>query len=204
MRIGIDTTALPPQPVGAGNYMIQLVRALAAPGMEYELVIFASKGGQKLIGVPEQPGIHWEVFPNQSPARRLLWEQAAFPKAVKRSGVDLLHSLHYTRPRSLPCASVVTFHDMTFFLYPQLHTRAKRLFFPGAMRASARLADALIADSESTRRDAIRLLNIPPKKSSQFPWESARTFTRFPIRRAWTACARNTNYPKISSCTWGW
>jgi glycosyltransferase involved in cell wall biosynthesis len=53
---------------------------------------------------------------------------------------------------------------MTFFLHPRLHTRAKRIFFRLAMQISARRADALIADSESTRQDAIRLLGIPPQK----------------------------------------
>jgi glycosyltransferase involved in cell wall biosynthesis len=53
---------------------------------------------------------------------------------------------------------------MTFFLFPELHTRFKRLFFPNAIRFSARAADALIAVSESTRRDAIRLLKLPPEK----------------------------------------
>jgi glycosyltransferase involved in cell wall biosynthesis len=87
-----------------------------------------------------------------------------FPRLVGRYEVEILHSLHYTRPLWLPCKSVVTFHDMTFFLYPDLHTRSRRVFFPLAMRASARLAQALIADSESTRQDAIRLLGIPPWK----------------------------------------
>jgi glycosyltransferase involved in cell wall biosynthesis len=78
--------------------------------------------------------------------------------------LDLLHSLHYTRPWRLPCRSVVTFHDMTFFLYPQLHTRSKQAFFPLTIRASARSADAIIAVSESTRADSIRLLGIPGEK----------------------------------------
>jgi glycosyltransferase involved in cell wall biosynthesis len=59
---------------------------------------------------------------------------------------------------------VVTFHDLTFFFFPQLHTRAKRLFFPLAMRLSARRANALLADSESTRRDAMRVLKISPER----------------------------------------
>ena len=91
-------------------------------------------------------------------------DETLFPQLVKKSGVDLLHSMHYTRPVKLPCASMVTFHDMTFFLYPELHTRAKRLFFPLAIRASARQADALTAVSESTRQDAIRVLGISPEK----------------------------------------
>ncbi len=98
------------------------------------------------------------------PAVRLVWEQVRLPALVKRSAVDLLHSLHYTRPAVLPCASVVTFHDMTFFLFPQLHTRAKRIFFPFAIRQSARHANALVAISENTRRDAIRILGIPAER----------------------------------------
>lgn len=169
MRIGIDATALPPNPVGAGNYIIQLVRALCRIDTEHELVIFAHRRGRELIAAPTHPGVTWVEIPDKSPGMRLLWEQTVFPWLVGRSKVDLLHSLHYTRPLILPCASVVTFHDMTFFLFPELHTRIKRLFFPLAIRLSARLAEALITVSESTRRDAIRLLNIPPQKIHAVP-----------------------------------
>jgi glycosyltransferase involved in cell wall biosynthesis len=163
-RIGIDATALPSRPVGAGRYIIQLIRTLAALEPEEELIVFAYPDGRELIDVPEREGFRWAILPAKSPARRLLWEQTLFPRVAGEYRLDLLHSLHYTRPRWLPCASVVTFHDMTFFLYPQLHTRARRLFFPPAIRFSARHADALLTISESTRRDAIRLLNIPPEK----------------------------------------
>ena len=53
MRIGIDATALPPQPVGAGNYIIQLIRALSDLDVEDEFVIFAQRKGQFLINLPE-------------------------------------------------------------------------------------------------------------------------------------------------------
>jgi glycosyltransferase involved in cell wall biosynthesis len=53
---------------------------------------------------------------------------------------------------------------MTFFLYPRLHTRIKRIFFPMAIRLSARLADGLIAVSEQTRQDALRILHLPPER----------------------------------------
>lgn len=164
MRIGIDATALPPQPVGAGTYIIQLIRALVDLNTGHEFVVFAHPRGCELIGLPSQPGLSWVILADKSPAYRLVWEQVLFPGVVRRAGVDLLHSLHYTRPVFLPCPSVVTFHDMTFFLFPDLHTRSKRLFFPRAIRLSARQADALIAISENTRQDAIRLLEIPSQK----------------------------------------
>jgi glycosyltransferase involved in cell wall biosynthesis len=164
MRIGIDATALPPQPVGAGNYIIQLIRALIAANTEDEFVVFAQPRGPSLINLPEPNPIEWVIVKDRNPGPRLLWEQVRFPGLISKSGVELLHSLHYTRPLRLPCASVVTFHDMTFFLYPELHTRARRLFFPPVIRMSARRADALIAVSDSTRQDAIRVLGISPEK----------------------------------------
>lgn len=169
MRIGIDATALPPRPVGAGNYIIRLVRTLASLETEHEFVVFAQESGAALLDIQERDCFHLVPLPDQSPGRRLVWEQAAFPGLVRRERIDLLHSLHYTRPLRLSCASVVTFHDMTFFLYPQLHTRAKRLFFPLAIRYSARHADALISVSESTRQDAIHLAGVEPGKIFTVP-----------------------------------
>jgi glycosyltransferase involved in cell wall biosynthesis len=164
MRIGIDATALPARPVGAGYYILHLVRALSQTDYGFELIVFAHRQGLKLLGLVKSNHTKIIEIPDYKPAQRLLWEQALFPAYIRRSGVDLLHSLHYTKPIFLSTRSVVTFHDMTFFLYPGLHTLSKRLFFPAAIRASARQADALIAVSESTRRDTIRLLNVIPQK----------------------------------------
>jgi glycosyltransferase involved in cell wall biosynthesis len=164
MRIGIDATSLPPQPVGAGNYMIYLIRALAEVNDRHELIVFAQPGGRALVDLPESKHLQWVILPEKRPALRLLWEQTFLPGLARRARLDLLHSLHYTRPWRLPCRSVVTFHDMTFFLFPQLHTRARRVLFPLAIRFSARTADAIITISESTRRDSLRLLGVPPQK----------------------------------------
>ena len=168
LRIGIDATALPSQPTGAGNYIIELVRALAEQPSGDRFVIFAQRSGRALIG-PLPESVEWVTLPDRPIAQRLLWEQSGLPRLASRARLDLLHSPHYTQPLSLPCPSVVTFHDMTFFLFPHLHTRIKRLIFPRAIRLSARRASALIAVSESTRQDAIRLLDIPPEKIHAIP-----------------------------------
>jgi len=164
MRIGIDATALPPQPVGAGNYIIQLIRALVAENFNDQLVIFAQEKGLELIDLPSDSSIDWQIVQDSSPGSRLIWEQTVLPSLARKTRIDLLHSLHYTKPLRLTCASVVTFHDMTYYLYPQLHTRTRRLVFPTAIRISARQSDAIITVSESTRLDAIRLLSIAPEK----------------------------------------
>jgi glycosyltransferase involved in cell wall biosynthesis len=196
MRIGFDATALPAEPVGAGRYIIRLVRSLAAIVAENELFVFVQDSRRALIDAPALEKVQWIETPEISPARRLVWEQTTLPRLARRSGLDLLHSPHYTRPLGLSCASVVTFHDMTFFLYPQLHTRSKRLFFPWMMRMSARLADAIIADSESTRRDALKILSIPEEKIFTVPLGIGEEFHRITDMHLLEDCRRRYNLPQ--------
>jgi len=176
MRIGIDATPLPKEPVGAGTYIIQLIRALTVCRAEHEtsrgeleFVIFAHQSGRNLIDIPASPGVNWTILPEKHPVHRLLWEQTTLPILVQHYNIDILHSLHYTRPAILPCASVVTFHDMTFILYPHLHSNIKRMLFPLVIRFSAQHSQALIAVSECTRLDSIRILNIPDHKIFTVP-----------------------------------
>lgn len=169
MRIGIDATALPPQPVGAGNYIIHFTRALASLDIDAELVIFTHASRQALLGIEPNARVRLVALPDQAPPRRLAWEQMGLPTLVRQHRLDLLHNLHYTMPLFLPCPNVVTFHDMTFFLYPQLHTLSKRIFFRYMIHYSAKRASALVADSESTRQDAIRLLRLAPGRITTAP-----------------------------------
>lgn len=164
MRIGIDATALPQRPVGAGNYIIQLIRAFAQQTDRVEFVVFIQRHGVPLLQVSEHPGFKLVILPDHHPVIRLLWEQTVFPLLAARYKLDLLHSLHYTMPLAYPGRTVVTFHDMTFFLFPHLHTLPKRYFFRFFIQFSRRRATAIIADSESTRQDAIRLTGVPAGK----------------------------------------
>jgi glycosyltransferase involved in cell wall biosynthesis len=193
MRIGIDATPLPENPVGAGIYIIQLIRALDKLNKEHELVIFAHPMGRSLIDIQPSPTLEWVDVKEKSPAMRLLWEQTRLPILAKRQGIDLLHSLHYTSPLALPCKSIVTFHDMTFFLFPELHTRVKKHFFPFAIRMSAQRAEKLIAVSESTRRDSMCILNIPPEKIITAPNGISQKFHPISNQEKLEECRRKFN-----------
>lgn len=169
MRIGIDATPLPAEPVGAGTYILQLVHALASLDSEHDLFVFTHRNRSGMFADLPSKSVNIIQVQDRSPASRLVWEQANLPGFSRMHKLDLLHSLHYTLPLRLPCRSVVTFHDMTFFLYPKYHTLVKRLLFPIFIRISARRADQIIAVSETTRLDAIRILNIPVRKITTIP-----------------------------------
>ena len=166
LRIGIDATAIPHRErVGAGNYIFDLVRALARADAENEYFVFA-----KPVHIDEwrieQANFHF--IPGGSHARpvRLLWEQTALARLCRQYRIDVLHSPHYTAPVFCRSRSVVTFCDTIFFSHPELHTLSKRLFFRQMMKLAARRASAIITISASTARDVAHLFEgtLPPEK----------------------------------------
>lgn len=167
MRIGIDATAMPPQRVGAGNYILNLVKFLAEADQN-DYIIFAKHQDVALFQAMHN---HRSIVPSASASRvgRILWEQVILPMEIRRWRIDVFHSPHYTMPIIAKCKSVVTFHDMTFFLYPHMHQAYKRLFFKLAIQLSARRANAIIADSESSRQDVINILNVDPHRVFTVP-----------------------------------
>ena len=164
MRIGIDATAVPPKPMGAGWYIIYLIQELGKLATSFEFIIFAQEYLYPHLDGLSSDKIKIIFLKPMSRFRRLTWEQIKFPRIVREMKIDLLHSPHYTIPLTSPVPVVVTFHDMTFFIYPEKHTLAKRYFFPWMMRHSSKKAEKIITVSESTRDDAIRYLKTPPDK----------------------------------------
>lgn len=169
MRIAIDATSIPKKPVGVGNYLINLVRSLQNLALEEEILVFAHQWTIPLFGLTATPRIRIIPLKDKSPALRLLWEQTSLPLLLRHYRVNLLHSPHYTIPLLTKCRRVVTVHDLTFFLYPQLHQASKRIFFRTMTTLSNRYADAVITDSENTRQDLLRLLHAPPNKVVTVP-----------------------------------
>jgi glycosyltransferase involved in cell wall biosynthesis len=130
-----------------------------------------------------------------SPFLRIAWEQSMLPILARRHRLDVLHSPHYTMPLAKTCRTVVTFHDMTFFLYPQVHLLYKRIFFRTMIPLSARRADALIAISNSTRSDILRILQLPPARVATIPYGIAPIFQPIAAARGRDAFCQQHNLP---------
>ena len=102
------------------------------------------------------------------------------------SRADVFHVSNQLR-RNIPKRPRITatLHDLTCWLMPELHTaanvRADHFFAEHTLQR----ADGLIAVSENTRQDAIRILGIAPEKivtiHSGVP---AEYFNAIPLRRA--------------------
>ena len=164
MRIAIDLTSLPTQLVGVGTYAKSLINSLAKYETENQYFIFVKREHFKVFTISQNNiNIIYQKNILRNKILRVLWEQFILPVYIKRLKIDLLHSIHYTIPLFVKCKVVVTFHDMTFFLYPKKHIFVKRIFFKLFIYISSWRANRLIAVSESTKKDTIKFLGASNK-----------------------------------------
>jgi glycosyltransferase involved in cell wall biosynthesis len=109
-------------------------------------------------------GLRLSRLPTSEPMVRIFWEQMVQPFALRREGVDLLHALAFVAPLVSPCPVVVTIYDLSFLRYPESLSRFRRFYLGLFTRLSARRARSIIAISQSTKRDVVRLLGISPDR----------------------------------------
>ncbi len=164
MRIAIDLTSLPTQLVGVGSYAKNLITSLKKFDTENQYFIFVKREHSNVFSINQNNiNIIYQKNILRNKILRVLWEQIILPLYIKRLKIDLLHSIHYTIPLFAGCKVVATFHDMTFFLYPQKHIFIKRIFFKLFIRISSWKANRIIAVSESTKKDIIKFLGVSNK-----------------------------------------
>ncbi len=178
MRIALDCSAIPRRMAGAGVYSYQLVRALAGIESGHEFVVFARAG---LFDDLASDNERVRVAPVHAGSRvmRLAWEQAALPFLLRRHGIDLLHSTHHHTPvvAGGSVKRVVTFHDVTFLVLPERYPLVRRLYMSTLTRAAARVADAIITPSRSTRDDVVRKLGVNQDRITVIAYAAGPQYT---------------------------
>lgn len=154
---------------GVSRYTYALLSGLATvpSAQRYTAFVNRDESAAAAASAPFQRGrlraapAGWKT---SHPASRVLWEQVALPRLVRRLGVDVFHSPVNVLPWGLPCASVVTVHDLAFVHYPQYFRPARRVYQRTFTRRSVRAATRVVAVSESTRRDLIERFGAAPER----------------------------------------
>ena len=168
MKIGLDASSLPVKVAGAGKYVCGLIQGLAQIDARNEYVIFVKSGTQNFFaGLPDNFRVY--ELPNFSRPSRLLWQHWAAGSDGRQCRLDIWHGLHYSLPHFHGAMRTVsTFHDVAFFLHPELYPPVKRLYFQQTIRRAWNVADAVISVSRSTANDARRWfgekLDLTPRR----------------------------------------
>ncbi len=148
LGVSLDATAVPAKPGGAGRYVLNLARELAARD-DVDVTVVCRQGDRARWEAQAGAGRVVDTAPTRRPVR-LAWEQTTLPRLLNRMPVDVHHGPHYTMPVAARGPSVVTVHDLSFFSHPEWHQSAKVAFFRGAIRVAAARAAAIVAVSQST------------------------------------------------------
>jgi glycosyltransferase involved in cell wall biosynthesis len=155
MRIGIDARLVFYQKAGIGQYISRLVQALAEADRQDEFVIYQSRrDSSRLVDAPN--------FTRRSlltPSHHR-FERQALSVELFADGLDMLHSPDFIQPAYIRFPSVITVHDLAFLLYPRFLTKQSARYY-GQVDLASRQAKQIVAVSQSTKRDIIRLLGVP-------------------------------------------
>lgn len=142
---------------GIHHYIANVLANLpAVDGMAYRVYTRHRPGWERPD--MEVAGTRW---PTERRWGRLLWEQVAWPAAVVRDEVDLLHSMAFVTPVWQPRPTVVTVYDLSFLHYPTRYPILQRLYLTTQTRRSCRQARRVVTISESGREDVHRFFQVP-------------------------------------------
>ena len=176
MNIAIDLTQIPADKTGIGIYALNLVREilyLNHLSNKFSIFFFAQDDDQewqKLIDNSDNNNKTCHLIPIKSSIFRKLifrffFEQVLLPRKCKKLDIDAIYSFHYTMPYLTRIKRLVTIPDMTFYLFPGLHQKIKRLYFKTLIPLSLKRCSRAITISASAKTDILkRFPHMDPDK----------------------------------------
>ncbi len=163
--IVVDVSPAVHHRAGLGRYAAELVKALI-PLLPGRLAIFYHDARRADL-FPPLDALPARPYPLSAKPWRLQVMLAHFfhhPMDAFVGPARLFHATDHLLPPFRVLPSVFTLHDLIFRLYPETHMPLNRWFLTLMMPRFLRHADAVIAVSECTRRDAIRWYRIPEER----------------------------------------
>lgn len=146
-KIAIDVQTTSGEKTGFGNYVENLVDRLKVNDKNNDYLLISPKT-EKDFSAPQ----------------RFIWDQIKVPFISTVNRVDLLHQPAFSAPVFYRGKIVVTVHDLIAVYFGADIPFWSSQFFGRWMPFSYRFADHIIAVSENTKKDIIKLLKIKEDK----------------------------------------
>lgn len=169
MRVGFDATPAAVQGAGVGRYARELLRALLPlnPSDDYRLLNASDAEATARLLDSLPPGALRRMYRIPIPDRYLTaaWQRLRLPLAVERviGPIDVFHGPDFVLPPSRS-ASVVTIHDLSFLVRPDL----------GEPRLTAYLTRAVPRAIESSHRIIAVSATVAGEIIERFPYARER------------------------------
>ncbi|MDQ7030192.1 MAG: glycosyltransferase family 1 protein [Ardenticatenia bacterium] len=161
-HIAVEYTAGIAQGGGVGRYTRGLVAALVALKEDEIYTLVHARDVDPDSAAPWPPGTRRRTWPFSQRHMALFWHRLGVPLAAERflGPVDVFFSPDFVLPPLRRARGVVTVHDLSFLAAPTFHEPGLRRYLARAVARSVRRAEHIFADSEFTKRELERLLNV--------------------------------------------
>ncbi len=168
MLIGIDARLFGTRHGGIGRYTEKLIKHLETIDSENQYVVFLQKNNFDEYE-PRNPNFKKALANFRAYS---FGEQLIFPFQLLPYNFDFVHFTHFSLPIFYPKKFIVTIHDLIISHYPSsrattrnfLFYKIKLFFYQIVVKTAAKRAEKIIAVSEFTKNDIVRLLKIKPEK----------------------------------------
>ncbi|MCQ2295160.1 MAG: glycosyltransferase family 4 protein [Bacteroidales bacterium] len=167
MIIGFEAKRAFKNNTGLGNYSRMLICGLAQEHQEVYSYLYS----------PDMTGEysrHFTSYANISTVQPSgfdrhfprIWRSVGVSYHLNQDKVDIFHGLSHELPHGISRSikRVVTIHDLIVWRFPRYYSLFDRMAHRIKMRHSCRIANAVVAISESTKQDLIKYLRVPEEK----------------------------------------
>jgi glycosyltransferase involved in cell wall biosynthesis len=169
LSLGFDAKRALFNSSGLGNYSRNLLNALEEnyPDNNYLLFTPVLKN-RRLLAHDDRFRI---IGPGNAFFRFFssIWRTKYITGDIKRERPDIYHGLSHELPYGIEntgVKSVLTVHDLIFIRYPELYRWLDRKIYTRKLVHACRAADRIVAISNQTMEDLVKLLGVPPGKIS--------------------------------------
>ncbi len=163
--IGVSGWFWGQETVGSGQYLHQLLIHLSSLYPKDRYILFVPAGVP--APQPRLPADNVEYaelrtpFGAQGDLAKLWFEQVAVPAACRTWKADLLHVPYWATPAWVPVPVVTTIHDVIPLILPEYASSPAARAYTRLVRWTARRSRLVLADSQTSARDVVRLLGVP-------------------------------------------
>jgi glycosyltransferase involved in cell wall biosynthesis len=165
LRIGVDARELLGSPTGVGRYLGELLK---------RWTVRPDAARRTFVLYTPEP-LSFQLAPVTTEARVVgtgrgtWWEQTHLRRAVRADGPDVFFAPAYTAPLALPMPLAVTIHDVSFAAHPEWFRPREGLRRRWLTSRTARHAAVVLTDSEFSRGEIERRLQVDPARIDVIP-----------------------------------
>ena len=160
MRIAVDALGIS-QPGGGRSATLNLLQPLLALDHDNDYLIFVDAHEPSLAGYGN---VRQVDSPTQHRFAVRAWAQATWPLLLRRERAQVIHYTKNLTTLLNPCPSVVTVHDLTILVHPEIYPAIDVWYWRTIERACLQRVDRIIAVSASTGQDLERIYGLPAER----------------------------------------